>query len=219
MNALAVGARVILLTNYVVEWGFFNGAVGTVVRVYYVNSEGPRESGAQPLAVIVDFPYTCMPLVKAWDVANPTHVPIPVVEQRCDRDCCTMSTIPLRICKAITIHKAQGATVGPGHFWERLVMQMAPKTSPISKTPGLAQVGFSRTAKLENLAIRDPTGNPFTVEQIKAVGTGPAYASRREFESKLRSMQEASQQVIRDMIIAESPVGEDEPTFEEACKH
>ena len=116
-----------------------------------------------------------------------------------------MTTIPLRVCKAITIYKSQGMTVGNGEPWEYLVVLLPAPNSQASRTPGLAQVAFSRAAELERLAIMSTVENPLTVEQLKKIGTGPAYVARRQFEQRLRSEQAASQQVIVQWITAEDP--------------
>lgn len=47
---------VMLLVNFVVEIGLFNGAVGKVVEIVYRDPSGPREKGAIPDYVVVDFP-------------------------------------------------------------------------------------------------------------------------------------------------------------------
>jgi hypothetical protein len=54
--ALAKGAIVMLLLNQIVDKRLSNGSIGTVVKIVYQNATGPRESGALPLYVIVDFP-------------------------------------------------------------------------------------------------------------------------------------------------------------------
>jgi len=204
-NALAEKAKVMLLMNYIVELGLFNGSVGVIVKIVYKNREGPRERGAQPAYVVVAFPGSRIPVADAWDPNHPTHVPIPLATVRCDKDCCSMTTVPLRVCKAITIYKSQGMTVGTGQPWEYLVVLLPSPGSQPSRTPGLAQVGFSRAAELDRLAILSTVENPLTVEQLKKIGTGPAYIARREFEAHLRSEQEATQQVAVDWIMAEDP--------------
>ena len=53
---------------------------------------------------------------------------------------------------------------------------------------------------------------PLTVEQLKKIGTGPAYTARREFEAQLRSEQANSQQLVVQWIIDEDPA--ENKTFE-----
>ena len=123
-----------------------------------------------------------------------------------------MRQVPLRVCKAITIYKSQGGTVGPGHASEKLVVMLPPASSKAGRTPGVAQVGLSHTSELENLAIMSDPTNPLTMEQIQRIGVGQAYDKRRLFEQELRDGQEsAAKQILMDWIIAEDPL--DEKTF------
>jgi hypothetical protein len=48
-----------------------------------------------------------------------THVPIPLVTRRCEINCCSMTAIPLQVCKALSIHKSQGMTVGEGKQFKK----------------------------------------------------------------------------------------------------
>ena len=55
---------------------------------------------------------------------NSKCVPIPVVEDRCDKKCCSVKTISLRVCIAITIHKSQGMTIGDGEVFEKVIVYL-----------------------------------------------------------------------------------------------
>jgi hypothetical protein len=124
-NALCVGSIVMLLHNYLVELNLKNGSLGRIIKIVYENRDGPRgTSSPQPAYVVVDFPDSQIPTNEAWDQHNPTHIPIPVLKLRCEKNCCTQIQIPLRVCKAITIHKSTGATVGEGYFWRKVVIGM-----------------------------------------------------------------------------------------------
>jgi hypothetical protein len=167
-SALCKDAKVMLLVNFVVEEGLFNGAVGTVVDICYSDPSGPQRRNVQPDYVVVDFPNVKFPDGKAWDAQNPTHVPIPAVTVRCEKSCCSVTTIPLRVCKAVTIHKSQGLTVGNGHFWELLVVGL-PSGKGSGSTLGLEQVSFSRASELENLTQISTTDSPVTVERLVSI--------------------------------------------------
>ena len=41
--ALCVGAKVLLLSNFVVEYKIMNGSVGTVTDIVYKDKTGPRD--------------------------------------------------------------------------------------------------------------------------------------------------------------------------------
>ena len=95
-----------------------NGAVGTVKDIVYEEPEGPRGNHL-PAYVVVDF-HNC--LIKDGNQWKKSHaktcVPIPTITEPCEKTCCSIKTCPLRICKAITIHKGQGINVGKGKEWE-----------------------------------------------------------------------------------------------------
>jgi len=57
-NALAIGATVMLLCNYVIEEDAMNGAIGTVKKIVYANRAGPcgpRGPRQHHAYAIVDF--------------------------------------------------------------------------------------------------------------------------------------------------------------------
>ena len=98
-----------------------NGSVGTVIEIFYDHPMGPTSPMSLPPEVVVDFhesilDYSLIP-------GSPsTYISILVTTDRCDFCCCSMTTIPLRIYKAITIYKSQGITVGPGKVWENVMV-------------------------------------------------------------------------------------------------
>ena len=56
LNALAVGAKVIFLCNYVVELCLINGSVGTITHIIYENQEELQEHKPILAYAIVNFP-------------------------------------------------------------------------------------------------------------------------------------------------------------------
>ena len=218
INALAEGAKVMLLVNYVVEEDLYNGAVGTIRKLVYSDPDGPRKRGNQPAYAVVDFPKCGIPPEKAWDRQNPTWVPIPLHTQRCEKKCCSVETLPLRIAKALTIDKSQGMTVGEGEFWELLVCMLPPADSVRSKTPGLAQVGVSRVTEIERLAMLSTTENPLTREALSRIGTTDAYKRRNDFEASLKAQQASTQARVRAWITDEDQSDDGPKTFEGGYK-
>ena len=75
-----------------------------------------------PAYVVVEFPnYIIQNERKCFQNQSPQCVPIPFITEPCEKRCCTITNIPLRVCNAITIHKSQGMTVGPGQQFEKLL--------------------------------------------------------------------------------------------------
>ena len=101
INAFGVGAQIMLLCNYIVEIGLFNGAIGTIVDIVYPVSNGPH-TDALLLYIVVNFVNISIPLQCAYDGSNPNHVPFSVKTMRCESSCCEMTTTPLHVCKAIS---------------------------------------------------------------------------------------------------------------------
>ena len=69
----------------------------------------------EQMYVIVDYPDSTVPEEQKLIPNKPaTYVPIPLVTRRCEKKCCSMTAIPIQVCKALSIHKSQGMTVGEG---------------------------------------------------------------------------------------------------------
>ena len=107
-------------------------------------------------------------------------------------------TIPLRVCKAVTMHKSQGLTVGEGQVWELLVVVLSP-TKGGSTTPGLEQVAFSRATAVKYLACASTEGS-LSRERLLKIGKSPAYQIRRVFEAQLRELQETTTNEMKQLI-------------------
>ncbi len=127
-----------------------------------------------------------------------------------------MATIPLRVCKAITIYKSQGLTVGEGHVWELLVLQL-PSIKGRPVTPGLEQTAFSRATTLDSLAILTDASSPLTDERLKKIGKSQLYDKRREFENRLRDLHALHVPIVKTQVTA-FDTNSDNPTFEGGYK-
>ena len=95
-----------------------------MIDIIYDDAQGIKLIGALPLYVVVDFPKSTL-IYNLIPGSPATHISIPITTERCERNCYSMTTIPLRICKSITTYKSQGTTVGPGKIWERVVVWLA----------------------------------------------------------------------------------------------
>ena len=212
--AICVGAIVMLLRNFIVEYKLMNGSIGVVKQIVYENKEGPADRNNLPAYVIVEFSECEIPEEENLiDGRNSKCVPIPVVEDRCDKKCCSIKTIPLRVCIAITIHKSQGMTIGEGEIFEKVVVYLPEEG--MRKNPGLELVAFSRVKRPEDLAIGNDSGK-LTRMQIQRIGKGKIYDLRREFQQKLKLMEKETQAPTIQAITNLDTVNEPK-TYEGGC--
>ena len=141
--ALCIGSVVMLLKNYMVELNLLNGSVGIVRKIVFSHKDGPKlHKNNLPSYVIVEFKNTTIPEhMKAFPEHPSNWVPIPLIEERCQKLCCTVKTIPLRICIALSIHKSQGMTIGPNQNFEKAIVYLPESRLNQRQTPGLVLVG------------------------------------------------------------------------------
>jgi hypothetical protein len=115
-TALAECIVVMLLKNDIVELGLKNGSIGFVKDIVYMDTmglRGPEGFKMHSSCVIFHFSDFKIPeddkIMPGWPH---TYVPIALYHDRCDHKCCAAIQVPLCPCKAITIHKSQGQSVG-----------------------------------------------------------------------------------------------------------
>jgi len=212
LTALAVGAYVMLLLNYVVEEEQFNGQVGKVVKIIYSDPMGPRVPGLLPWRVVVDFPGVKFEPGKEWNSEHPTWVPIDCETLRCEKRCCSITTIPLRVCKAITTYKSQGLTVGEKEMWEKIMLVIGAAKGLAAK-PGIEQVSFSRSREILDMAVDGTEEHPLTKERIRRIGKSPGYNQRRLWVDRVRELHNQTVPMMKKMI-AEHDESQGEKTFD-----
>ena len=183
----------------------------TVIDIVYDDAQGGKLIGALPLYVVVDFPESTLSY-KLITGSPSIHIPIPITTERCERKCCSMPTIPLRICKAITTYKSQVITVGPDNTWARVVVWLATRNQ--KRTPGAESVDFSRATDSEMMAIGNPLHQLDQMGILK-IGQGKASDMRREFEKIMKTQAEKSQIYYINKIIQLDPG--DLKTFHGGC--
>ena len=113
-----------LTSNLNTSWGLYNGAMGTVRDIYFKPGRQPNRAGsALPDAVFVEFPKYVGPEIVA---GQPCVVPIGpwLWEEHCSHHGCSRFQVPLRMCWAITCHKSQGMTIGPGQMCSRAIVNL-----------------------------------------------------------------------------------------------
>ena len=78
-------------------------------KIMFKDRNGPRHIPYElPACVIVEFKkVTFLKKPNGELIYKKKLIPIAPITIRCERKFCTVTSIPLRVCKAITIHKAQ----------------------------------------------------------------------------------------------------------------
>ena len=200
ISGIGVGAVVILLKNYVAELGIVNGCIGTVKEVVYRNRDGPRQPGSLPAYIIIDFPSIDIPEEKKCFPHYPrTTIPVAVDVFSCEDYCCTMETLPLRVCKALSIHKCQGFSVGPGKQWERVVIILPGKKQ--KNTPGMELVAVSRVVDKEFFAIDVDNVDGLSREDLFNIGKGKSSDEKKTFIAKMEYLAEETQKELIQTVI------------------
>ena len=134
-----------------------NGSVGMVKAIIYESPNGPADKNALDKYVIVYFKQSTLSADKPMIEGAPsTWIAVPLVTNRSEKICCSVSAIPLRLCIAMTIHKAQGMTVGERIDFKKLIVYLT--VAGQRTTPGLELVAFSRLKKPEYTAVGNPVG-------------------------------------------------------------
>ena len=108
LTALNVGCKVMLLMHILSSYNLVNGSIGTVIDIIYKHKSGPRQITYQlPTCVVVDFNECTVDEECKWrDCLPSTCIPIIPFTTRYEKKCCTVTSIPQRVCKTITIQKS-----------------------------------------------------------------------------------------------------------------
>ena len=210
-----------LLRNFVVELNIMNGAVGIVRKIVYKEVAGPHDDmKPHPAYIIVQFKNVTIPEEKKAFPNLPSNcIPIPVITEHCEKRCCTMTTVPLRVCIALTIHKSQGMTVGPEENFEKVIVYLPDKGRGQRSTPGLELVAISRATAPECFAI----GNPITSlnrSDIKKIGQCKTTQDVKAFHHYLGERVATSQEEARNSIkeLDTGAANIEDKTFDGGCE-
>ena len=192
-----------------------NGSVGTINDILYETRDGPDKENALPAYIFVEFPNSNLPAPLIPGKPN-TWIPVPVITERCERKCCSVQNIPLRVCIAITIHKSQGMTIGDGEIFEKAVVYLP--ESETKGNAGLELVAFSRVKSPYCLAVGNKR-NKQTKRSIQNIGKSDVYTLRRQFQNELEAMDKQTRQptinAITDLDTAEG----NSKTYEGGCEY
>jgi hypothetical protein len=165
--ALCVGAKVMLTRNLWVDCGLVNGKVGTVLGIVYDVGVKPP---SLPLAVLVQFDNYSGPCLQP-------HSVVPIVPRTSHwmdgRSFCQRTQLPLRLCWATTIHKAQGLTL------DKAVVNVGKQDFSC----GLTYVALSRVRQLQDLCV-----HPIDFQRLQAISKSSALKERQKEEKRLRAL-------------------------------
>lgn len=143
-TVLCRGAKVCIRgRNFCPSWGLYNGAIGTVIEIVYLDGQNPND-GHLPLYVLVNFPSYVVP---PFDVRNHTYVPIPSIKQYDQETRSEIVFVPLQLSFARTIHTFQGYQAGPQLNIKRLICDVG--IARLEATfPGLFYTALSRATTI-----------------------------------------------------------------------
>ena len=144
---------------------------------------------------------------------DPKLVAIPLSTKRCEKGCCSIKTLPLRVCYALTVHKVQGMSIGAGETFEKAVIHFA--DGKMANIPGLMLTAFTRVKEANDLAVGTES-NSLTVENITKIGATKAYRKKKEFRKQLQiQSQESMQRTVTR--ITDLDTQNTDKTFEGGC--
>lgn len=150
---LAKGAQVMVNMNIWTKAGVVNGAMGTVVGFYNgtwddTEDHHTAQNAQSTAAVLVHFPHYTGPRFEGfpddpkWDKVLPiTRRTVNFTKSGAK---CMRTQFPLALGWAVTIHKSQGMTIGPGQNWRRMILDLG--NTELSS--GLTFVALSRAMEL-----------------------------------------------------------------------
>ena len=93
---LFVGSMVILIQNFIVEHTIMNDSLGMVKAILYESPNGPADKNALAKYVIVGFKQSTLSADEPTIEGAPsTWIYVPVVTNRCEKNCCLVSAIPI----------------------------------------------------------------------------------------------------------------------------
>ena len=192
---LARDMKVMLLHNVSVPEKLYNGAFGIIKDIVYDYDMQPNYipnyETELPKYVLVEFPGS--KITNPVDPAQPLLVPIYPVIQYCENRCCEKTQIPLLVGKAITVHKAQGMSIGLAHFFTKMVFTFGPNHS---KTPGLVMVALTRAVAETDIAFGDSP----SLQEVQNIGHSPTIDASRKYIESLTQQKNETIQLIEKQV-------------------
>ena len=213
VTPLCVGAKVILLANQMVEDKLINGSIGEVCQICYAPGETMGEEGAK-MYCVVRFPKSNLTECTVDGETDTKLVAIPLITKRCERNCCSIETIPLRVCYALTVHKVQGMSIGPDETFEKGVIHFA--EGQMNNVPGLMLTAFTRLKDSDDFAV-GTSKHDLPSKKIVRIGATAAYQRKKAFREELRQQSVTTMQRTISRITALDDVNE-EKSFSGGCE-
>ena len=180
------GTKVLVTKNIVVASNILNGSVANCpCDAVYHKVAGPNEAGALPAFHITDHGDNIHWFGEPWIPTRPGLFPILPKTEWCEKRCCSKCQMPLVTAKAITTHKCQGMTIGPGHPFTKMVLHLGegPTKKRALSTAGLVSTACSRAESEGAFA----TTGSLTREDLASVGHGEPSKRRTRFLQSLTS--------------------------------
>ena len=210
-----------LLKNYIVELNLMNGSVGIIKKIVYENKNGPKyKKYPLPACVIVEFKNVCLSEEKkAFPMYPNNWIPIPVTTDQCEKRCCSITTIPLRVCKALTIHKSQGMTIGQNECFEKAIIYLPDKSQGQKITAGLELVAMSRVTSPTDLAIGNRSSS-LCIANLKKIGVNKTNEKIKKFHEFVNERSIQTCELVKQNVRAFDQIAtsEDEKTYENGCE-
>ena len=111
--AFNIGYKVMLLTKMFTQYKLVNGSIGSIEEIMFKHMDRNNHMTYELLICFtIEFKETYIDEESEWRInLDKIYIPIVLVTIRCARKYCTITSIPLMLCKVITIHKSYGMNI------------------------------------------------------------------------------------------------------------
>jgi hypothetical protein len=189
----------VMTMNILPRCGLFNGTFAKMEYAVFAPGERPDERGAiSPKYIVLRIRNHKLP--RPWKKEDPELVPFAV---RRAVGPSSRVGFPFKACAAVTVHKAEGLTVGKDQVWERIIGDLGP-SSVEQWAGGSGLVIVSRPENLSRLAF----AGRLNIERIRAMFKNNHMGRVRDADMRLREFDVSTQNrinttipVLKDLLI------------------